>query len=118
MAFRSPSCASRSTGKPLMAYLSEVEAQSQARHSKEVHNTDLSSYQCRRCKLWHMRPASPPHRVVKCFFCKGRDGQYKTSYASEAEAQRQADRLSNGSYLQLRPHECFHSGDWHLTSKI
>lgn len=118
MAFRSPTCASRSTGKPLMAYLSEVEAKEQARHSKEVHNTDLTNYQCSRCQLWHMRPARPPRRVLKCAVCQGSDGQYKTNYASEAEAQRQADRLSNGLYLQLRAYECFHSGGWHLTSKM
>ena len=57
MGIRSLTCASRSTGKPLMAYRSEAEAKSQARHSNEVYKQNLTHYQCIKCKEWHLKPS-------------------------------------------------------------
>lgn len=118
MGFRSPTCASRSTGKSLMAYRTEVEAQGQARHSKEVYKKDLSSYQCSACQLWHLRPTKPPREAwPECSYCQGRDGNFKISYPSEEDAERQAERISDRTYVRLRAYECRHEYAWHLTSK-
>lgn len=118
MGFRSPTCASRSTGKPLMAYQSEVEAQGQARFSTVSLGRDMSSYRCTACQLWHLRPATPARKQwSKCSYCVGRDGAAKASYPTFEDAERQAERSSERSYVRLRAYECAHTGDWHLTSK-
>lgn len=118
MGFRSPTCASRSTGKPLMAYQSEVEAQGRARLSTVSLGRDMSSYRCTACQLWHLKPSRPAREQwSKCSYCVGRDGKSKASYPTQQEAERQAERSRERSYVRLRAYGCAHSAAWHLTSK-
>ena len=118
MGFRSPTCTSRSTGKPLMAYQSEVEAQCQARLSTISFGQELASYKCPTCQLWHLRPAGQSDRQrSECRYCVGRDGRAKVSYPTQEDAERQAEQLARRSNVRLRAYGCAHTGDWHLTSK-
>lgn len=118
MGFRSPNCASRSTGKPLMAYQSKVEAQGCADHLKNVLGKAISSYQCSRCQLWHLKPSVAERETFgKCCYCQARDGTQKVSYPTQEEAERQADRLSERSFVTLRAYCCPHTSAWHLTSR-
>lgn len=114
MGFRSPTCASRSTGKPLMAYATEAEAQSQACQTKASVSRDFCSYHCHVCRLWHLKP-EPPNRErwARCGYCEGRDGSAKVSYPTSDDAERQAERF----FERLRAYECPYTDAWHLTSR-
>lgn len=113
MGYRSSTCSSRTTGKPLMSYSTEHEASQQAEYSARAHQTTLSPYRCRQCDSWHLAPGKRPPDY--CCWCVGRDRQPKRSYTSEQAADEQAKRLP--SCQRLRAYECPRGDGWHLTSK-
>lgn len=113
MGFRSSTCCSRGTGKPLMAYPSEYEADQQAQYSARIYQTQLEPYKCDRCRYWHLAPRV--ERFEYCYRCVGRNRQPKLSYPSEEAAEDNAERIPTSARLRAYPCPC---GDgWHLTSK-
>jgi hypothetical protein len=77
---------------------------------------EFSPYQCDRCSMWHLRPASVPSRQ-SCRRCAGRDGRRKLIYASDIEAEECAHHLSGLEGRELHPYPCPHGNGWHLTSR-
>lgn len=113
MGFRSFTCSSRNTGKPLMTYSTVLEATSQAEYSARAHQNPLSPYPCHRCQAWHLAPFR--ETLEYCIQCVGRDRQPKRSYASKVAAEDQAGRLF--TQRRLRAYQCPRGHGWHLTSK-
>lgn len=113
MGYRSSTCCSRRTGKPLMSYSSEYEANEQAGYSARVHQTILEPYQCEQCSYWHLAPRK--ERFEYCYWCVGRNRQPKLSYPSEEVAEDQVERIP--TWRRLRAYECPRGDGWHLTSK-
>ncbi len=117
MGYRSSTCSSRSTGKPLMAYSSETEALNQAQHARAVYKNDMAPYRCSRCSLWHLALQVSRRPLLKCDYCQGRDGNYKNAYPTEERASRHAALIEERAGISLRAYECRHGDGWHLTSK-
>lgn len=113
MGYRSSTCCSRRTGKPLMTYSSQREAAQQAQYSARAYQTYLEPYQCQHCNSWHLAPRVP--RFEHCDWCVGQNRQPKLTYPSEEIAVDQADRILSST--RLRVYECPRGVGWHLTSK-
>ena len=93
MSQKSETCVGKKSGKPVTEYDSQREAQEGADHANSTYGQDLVPYQCDRCSLWHLSPASRQTPSSQCGYCTGSDGKPKESYGSAEDAQRRAEIL-------------------------
>jgi len=89
----SRTCYGSISGRPLLAYDTEQEAEWAKDYQNHCQNRNMGAYQCERCGKWHLAPQGHGMTKRKCLFCTGSDGSNKDIYPTSEEAKQQADRV-------------------------
>jgi len=113
----SRTCYGSISGRPLMAYDTEQEAEWAKDYQNHCQNRNMEAYQCGRCGKWHLAPQGHGMSKSKCLFCTGSDGSSKDIYVTAADAKRQADRVKKEKGIQLDVYRCPAGSGWHLTHR-
>lgn len=100
---------------PLTEYPTQSDALAAAAYVEQTHGSQMVSYQCQRCRLWHLAKAERHTPSHTCGACVGSDHQPKQSYRTAAEAERRAKILEREQGVRLRSYACPHGDGWHLT---
>lgn len=111
MCKKSTTCMSKSTGKPLTEYYSELEAERSANIVQINRGNNLIPYRCNKCRYWHLAPKERHTPSRRCYYC-GKD-----LYETQDAAEKRADILYIERGVQLRVYFCNYQYGWHLTSK-
>ena len=115
MSRKSETCVGSQSSRPLTEYDSEYDAREGADYANSRYHKNLVPYQCDRCNLWHLAPASRQTPSEPCGYCSGVDGKPKESYQSSDDAWRRADILRREQGVSLHVYACEHGNGWHLT---
>lgn len=112
---KSETCFGKLSGKPLIQYYDQEEAQVAANYCKEFYGNDMSPYRCDKCDLWHLSPKSRQTPSQKCNRCTGGYGVEKASYHSKNAARLRASIIYDEQGISLRVYKCKYGSGWHLT---
>lgn len=115
MTFKSKTCFSKKTGKPLTEYMSRYEADEGADYANKTYGNSLSSYQCNVCGGWHLSPKVRQTPSIKCPECTDSNGYSKALYLTYESALNRASILYEERGVMLSVYECPHYEGWHLT---
>ncbi|SFC28228.1 hypothetical protein SAMN05660443_2059 [Marinospirillum celere] len=114
MSKKSSTCFSRNTGKALVYYESEREAQQGADYAYARYESDMVPYKCSSCGFWHLSPRKNHTPSRKCI-CSSGSGRPKALYLTQQDAMNRAEVIRQEKGISLRAYQCPHYSGWHLT---
>lgn len=128
MSRRSSTCFGKATGRPLTDYDTFEQAEDGAAYVLQKFGTEMLSYMCSQCSMWHLAPpsstartqtqASPylPTTSRESRNCYGKvSGKVLKEYDTERDAKDGASYVLEKYGNQMVPYKCQDCRKWHLS---
>lgn len=113
--YQSETCIGVISGKPLMAYESESEANEAIEHVRFEYQQEMIAYRCSKCGDWHLAPQNRQTPSRTCPYCIDSQGAPKQAYATKQGAVMRSNILLKERGIRLYAYECECGYGWHLT---